>query len=179
MRGPVDAQTLLDSLHSEGLLAAPTDLSVLERSEEATSATLDNWFGSSDWRDQGHSFVQLGQDGAGSLFAQWSHPGLDGEPPVVCFGASGSAKVVAGSTAEFVQLIGSGHSWHTSTDSWRPVEGDTAALKARTEAELGALPAPAAELLAKAGEGRPDFGAWATEYLDDMKATVPIPGRRA
>ena len=42
-----------------------------------------------------------------------------------------------------------------------------------------ALSAPAAELLAKAGEGRPDFSAWAAEYLDDMKATVPIPGRRA
>ncbi len=98
----------LRSLQESGLLGWPIDFECNNQTAEQVAETLGYWFGHDNWKKDGGSFVQFGQDGSGSLYCLWLYPGLTGEAPIVFFGSEGERSLVCGSTREFAALITSG-----------------------------------------------------------------------
>ena len=101
-------------------------------------------------------------------------------------GTQDHASLVAGSVHEFAQQLCNGSQWSSAQKAWQVLSpdafgkdgADIDAIRARLVDALGPVDETAADMHARAVAAHPDFGAWITEVIDDLKATVEIPGRR-
>ncbi|MCB9795502.1 MAG: hypothetical protein H6741_22580 [Alphaproteobacteria bacterium] len=161
--------SLLAELQDDGKLAWALDYEACEPDEEAAADTLDAWFRSPAWRGSGHRFVQIGQDGTGSLYCLWFYPGLVGEPPVIFFGSEGETDLVADSAADLARALASGFEWWPYERAWNPAEeedeevedaGTLADMRAAVEARLGPWDEAPSAMHARALKRHPDFPAW-------------------
>lgn len=136
--------------------------------------TLDSWFAGADWRAAGHRFIGIGQDGTGSIYAQWLYQGLEGEPPVVFLGSEGEVALVADSADDVARALADGFEWWPYEGEWRPFEGEEEAeedeptlegFKAAVVAALGPWTEAAPDMLARAKAKHPDFEGWVNAVL--------------
>ena len=98
----------IDALCEKEIISWPIDYEPYHPTNEELSETLGHWFGSDKWSKSGDSFLQIGQDGAGSLFCLWFYPVLKEEPPVVFLGSEGESSLVASDTSDFIRQLSSG-----------------------------------------------------------------------
>ena len=160
--------TFLQSLQNQGYLGWPIDFECNEQTSESVAETLGYWFGHDQWKQDGGSFFQFGQDGTGSLYCVWFYPGLEGEPPVVFFGSEGQRQLVSDNTNDFVVLITSGllpfdGDWiEPSNEDIKEI--DWASLKELGQRHTGIKDIDVADLINKAKKNHPSFKEWVSKH---------------
>jgi hypothetical protein len=154
----------IELLMKQGLIEWPIDYEPYRSTEADTAEVLDLWFGSKKWRSSNYEFLQIGQDGMGSLFCLWNYPDLNTEFPVVFFGSEGQCAVVANSLQEFIAQLGSGYLFFDG--DWLEPDQDAleqldfVALKGKTEAFTNLANCNPNEITSIAKNIHPDLSGW-------------------
>jgi len=152
------------------ILGWPIDYEVYSLSDSELEETLGDWFGSNKWSKSGHSFLQFGQDGTGSLFCLWFYPELKHELPVVFLGSEGESCLVSSNTTDFVKQLTSGKLFYDG-DWLEPEPEDESELnwnelKIKTMEYLGAINNTPEEIKEKAIKEHPGFSTWVESKVD-------------
>ena len=98
----------LEELCQQEIIHYPIDFEMYQSQDRELAETLNSWFGSDRWSEDGDRFLQFGQDGSGSLFLLWYYPSLEIEPPVVFLGSEGESCIFANNINDFIQQLASG-----------------------------------------------------------------------
>lgn len=154
----------LEQLSDQAVLSWPIEYESNRQTLSATADILNLWLGGEKWRKTGHKFLQIGQDGCGSLFCLWFYPELDEEPPVVFFGSEGERAVVANCARDFVKQMTSGKvffdgSWLEPDEQEKGLL-DWALLSSKAEEYLGESCGEPQELSKLAANNHPDISSW-------------------
>ena len=159
-----DLLQLLEEMSDEGLFTSPMDFEAMREDADSMADTLEDWFGYEDWNSTGDTFLQIGVDGAGSMFCLWFYPELAGDPPVVFIGSEGERGLVAEDLREFlVRLVAErvydGEGWASPDGeevkvNWSALQGRVGVLLGEADFESAYEPKPSIH---------PSFVSWLEE----------------